>query len=397
MSTRNLLRSVVLSALSALVLTAGAAADVPQTLNYQVMLTDDADQPLADQVVALDFAIFDVPEGGVPLWSEFHALETNSIGVVSVVLGQTNPLTFQFDQPLWLQVEVNGEPLMPRRELAAASTARHAHDSELLGGVPAPSYALDNDLYQPGTLNDPSNPLEWTKLKNVPSGFADGIDHAGTGDGHSLDSSDGSPQDVVYVDGAGHVHVGEHTDFLGKMRVVGADDTCAIHIETSTGNPGIHTVRALSDSGTGLYGYSGSVDLCWFSPTPAGVMGFSDRNGAGGYFTAMASGRGVYCQSAGAGAALDAYCAGTGYAGRFVGGSGVFVQRPSGFPALRVNSGVTSGFGDVLWLKSEEGSGTGTWLLHSDAHGGNAGRFTKMTDDDSYVVKIGRASCRERV
>ena len=34
------------------------------------------------------------------------------------------------------------------------------------------------DLAAPGTLNDPSNPVDWTKLKSVPAGFADGIDHA---------------------------------------------------------------------------------------------------------------------------------------------------------------------------------------------------------------------------
>ena len=34
-----------------------------------------------------------------------------------------------------------------------------------------------------GTLNDPSNPVDWTQLKGVPSGFADGTDDAGSGGG----------------------------------------------------------------------------------------------------------------------------------------------------------------------------------------------------------------------
>ena len=37
-------------------------------------------------------------------------------------------------------------------------------------------------LQNPGTINNPVNPVDWTKLKNVPAGFADGIDDAGTGD-----------------------------------------------------------------------------------------------------------------------------------------------------------------------------------------------------------------------
>jgi hypothetical protein len=32
-------------------------------------------------------------------------------------------------------------------------------------------------LRDPGTINDPANPLHWTKLKGVPSGFADGTDN----------------------------------------------------------------------------------------------------------------------------------------------------------------------------------------------------------------------------
>ena len=37
-------------------------------------------------------------------------------------------------------------------------------------------------LQTPGTLNNPVNPVDWTKLKGVPAGFADGTDDAGTGD-----------------------------------------------------------------------------------------------------------------------------------------------------------------------------------------------------------------------
>ena len=38
-------------------------------------------------------------------------------------------------------------------------------------------------LSTPGTLNDPSNPVDWTKLKNVPADFADGNDASGSGGG----------------------------------------------------------------------------------------------------------------------------------------------------------------------------------------------------------------------
>jgi hypothetical protein len=36
-------------------------------------------------------------------------------------------------------------------------------------------------LSQPGTTNDAGNPVDWTKLKNVPAGFADGVDNESAG------------------------------------------------------------------------------------------------------------------------------------------------------------------------------------------------------------------------
>jgi hypothetical protein len=37
-------------------------------------------------------------------------------------------------------------------------------------------------LANPGTINGAGNPADWTKLKNVPAGFADGVD--ATTEGH---------------------------------------------------------------------------------------------------------------------------------------------------------------------------------------------------------------------
>ncbi len=186
-----------------LLLVSLCSAQIPEQMNYQVMLTDDADQPLADQSVELLFRIYNVEAGGSQLWTETHDVATNSIGVASVVLGSTNPIHLLFSVPLWLQVEVEGEVMDPRRPLTAAPYARrageadhaseadqavnsdHAVSSDELDGIPASAWALDDDLWQPGTLNNPANPLEWTKLKSVPAGFADGTDDVGTGVGGS--------------------------------------------------------------------------------------------------------------------------------------------------------------------------------------------------------------------
>jgi len=48
--------------------------------------------------------------------------------------------------------------------------AGHAHDDR---------YYTEGELNAPGTINDEANPVDWTKLRNVPVGFRDGNDNVG--------------------------------------------------------------------------------------------------------------------------------------------------------------------------------------------------------------------------
>ena len=78
-----------------------------------------------------------------------------------------------------------------------------APDSSRLGGKFPSSYALtghDHDgsyftksqLQTAGSFNDAGNPIDWTKLKNVPSGLDDGDDSAVYAAGSGLDLTDGT-------------------------------------------------------------------------------------------------------------------------------------------------------------------------------------------------------------
>ncbi len=133
---------------------------------------------------------------------------------------------------------VDGQPLWPRRELVAVTTARQAHDSELLGGVPAPSYALDEDLYQPGSLNDPSNPLEWTRLKNVPGGFADGVDDQGTGVGGS-----GTLNCVAKFAGAASIGNSAIFEEGGRVSIGSQGYDAALSVEWAGASPALHVAN----------------------------------------------------------------------------------------------------------------------------------------------------------
>ncbi|MEA3409191.1 MAG: hypothetical protein U9Q95_02475 [Candidatus Eisenbacteria bacterium] len=226
---------LVLAIAAVLLVTATASGQVPEKMNYQVMLTDNSDQPLADQAVTLVFRIYNSDIGGAMLWTETHATATNSIGVVSVVLGTTTPLSANsFIQPLWIEVQVDGQTLTPRRELTASPYAIHAYDADRLGLIAAEDYALEEDLGTPGSINNPSNPVDWTMLKNVPAGFADGADDVGgAGDGHSLDASDGSPVDAVYVDASGNVGIGT-TAPANKLTVGGSSASAYAQFTSSS-------------------------------------------------------------------------------------------------------------------------------------------------------------------
>jgi hypothetical protein len=224
---RALADAVVVLALAALTATCPAA--VPRTMNYQVMLTDDLDQPLDDQSVQLVFRIFGQESGGSQLWSEVHNATTNSVGVASVVLGSTTPLSIDFSGPLWLQVEADGEVLLPRRALTSAPYVLH----DEVGG--------------------------------------------GAGDGYSLDAVDGSPIDAVYVDSDGRVGVGttspEAELHVSQELQVGSTGTSgSLRVESGNGDTSVNlpdeaidALETLDEPGVaslaseGVYSFNGNI------------------------------------------------------------------------------------------------------------------------------------------
>ena len=112
MATRTTAGALLAFLSISVLLAATGQAEIPDKMNYQVMLTDDEGSPIADQSVELIFRLFDQSE--ILRWTETHNTTTNSIGVVSVKLGATNSLsTVDFSVPLWLEIEVDGEPLSP--------------------------------------------------------------------------------------------------------------------------------------------------------------------------------------------------------------------------------------------------------------------------------------------
>ena len=94
-----------------------ASAEVPGQINHEGLLVDANGLPKTGRVL-LDLAIYDVPEGGVALWSESYQLDLVD-GYYSVTLGLQDDrdwVTGPGDR--YLGITVDGPPeLRPRRRL----------------------------------------------------------------------------------------------------------------------------------------------------------------------------------------------------------------------------------------------------------------------------------------
>ena len=314
--------AVVLAAVVVMCLVMVAGAGIPERINYQGRLTDRVTGfPLAGSH-SLTLRIFDAELAGNLLWSETKAETADSTGVFTTILGSVNGINVAFDGPCWLEVEVDGEVLSPRREMVSvpysfrANSADHAVGSDSLGGHSADRFVLKGeagsvtasmivggagsgldadkvdgehanafadtahnhdgryytktDLSTPGVINQGDNPVDWTELKGVPPGFADGVDNTGAADGYSLDAADGSPTDVVYVDNDGKVRIGLVSPVVAKLEV--------------TAGPSQDAIRSTTNAGVGSYGYSISgTGVVGGSDTGTGVMGVSNTGKAGAF------------------------------------------------------------------------------------------------------------------
>ena len=298
MSVRRLALTALCIGLGvALVTPALAGAEVPRRINYQGRLTDSQTGQALPGSHTMTFRIFSQELGGTALWTESQSVDADSDGVVAAILGTDTPVDVSFTGSMWLEVEVDGEVLAPRREIVSvpysfyAADAGHASDADSLAGLSAESYiyegeinvitgdmvvdgsgsgldadmidGLDADAFadsahdhddryhteselsDPGTINDAGNPVDWTKLKGVPAGFADGTDDvSGAGDGHSLDAADGNPVDVVYVDSSGDVGIGT-TNATANLHIY-EDTNAAVSLTLENPNPGVSSAERIS-------------------------------------------------------------------------------------------------------------------------------------------------------
>ncbi len=100
-----------------------AIADIPRTLNYQGILTDNSGTVVADGDYDLTFTLYDASSGGNAVWTETHTL-TVIDGLFNAALGAQTALDIPFDTPYWLGIAIDtGNDLDPRTPLTASAYA----------------------------------------------------------------------------------------------------------------------------------------------------------------------------------------------------------------------------------------------------------------------------------
>lgn len=96
------------------------AADMPQLLNYQGVLTDGSGVAVPDNTYSIVFAIYNVPSGGSELWSETKDVVVSK-GTFSALLGTTTGLGgLAFNETYYIGMSIGGGPELPRQILTAS-------------------------------------------------------------------------------------------------------------------------------------------------------------------------------------------------------------------------------------------------------------------------------------
>ncbi len=158
-----LVAAILLGAL--LTMTVGAGATVPDRFTFQGIL--ETDGALLTGSADLSFAIYADSIGGAPVWTQAVGETSVRDGLYSVQLGPFQDSAFS--DPAWLEVIVDGTPLLPRYRLQSvpfafrAAVADHAApgsvDGESVqdGSLTAADLATDVISTIDGVANDAGN------------------------------------------------------------------------------------------------------------------------------------------------------------------------------------------------------------------------------------------------
>lgn len=105
-------------------------AQIPRTISYQGVLTDESGNPKADGNYSISFSLYEAETGGDAIWTETKNLALKK-GLFSTSLGDLTPFNsnVKFDKQYWLGIKVGDEAeLSPRIALTSAGYSLMSDD-----------------------------------------------------------------------------------------------------------------------------------------------------------------------------------------------------------------------------------------------------------------------------
>jgi len=134
---------------------------VPRRISYQGLITKADGTPTENGSYEILFKVYDTADGGDSLWSESQYITVTN-GIISTVLGNTNPFT-AIPQEAYLELTVEGSILSPRQLLTSvfysilsdtSGYARTADYDDLLDLPDLDVYVLKDSLENYTTSSD---------------------------------------------------------------------------------------------------------------------------------------------------------------------------------------------------------------------------------------------------
>lgn len=221
-------------------------AAVPHLIRYQGTAVDTQGTPL-EGPYTLTFRLYPAETGGTALWTETQPSVPLTKGQFSILLGQITSLqSVDWTQPLWLSVQVNGEPeLAPRQRITSVPLAVTA---ERLAGPLATSSLSDDahTLVPDGAIilwDGAACPAGYTRLAGYDNKFLMASATAGTTGGSNTHTHGAG----TYA-GPSHSHSHLHTLTLndGAQGGTGRPDTGTTSTDATAGGTGAVTGASAS-------------------------------------------------------------------------------------------------------------------------------------------------------
>ena len=113
---------------------------LPRIIDYQGFLTTPQGEPISGSL-AMTFRLWDAREGGNELWQERQTLDVR-LGYFTASLGVSQPISIDMfsSTPRWLEIEIDGERLAPRKRINSVANALNASNASALNGVDGASF-----------------------------------------------------------------------------------------------------------------------------------------------------------------------------------------------------------------------------------------------------------------